>query len=333
MNMDVILESCIPIILSLQSFGTGFVEIMKLFTFLGDEEFYFILFPILFWCVDSALGFRAGLILLLSGCVNSYFKWIFRLPRPYWISNEVIAYRTETSFGAPSGHSQNSVAMWGLIAASIQKPWAWLAAIFLIFMIGFSRMVLGVHFLLDVIAGWTIGAILLWAFLHLEPPVRKWIEGKSPSAKIGLSFLASSGLIVIAILILWALSFWEVPLLWIQNAQLSVPDSETIDPLALSGVISNAAVLFGVSAGFVIMNQLGGFNTQAKIPQQVLKYIVGIIGVLGIWMGLDFIFPEGETLVAYIFRYIRYGLTGLWISLGAPWIFVKVKLADSSPKK
>lgn len=332
MNLDEILGNSIPFILSLQSFGEGFVVIMKLFTFLGNEEFYFILFPILFWCVDSRLGLRAGLILLLSGCVNSYFKWIFRLPRPYWSNRKVIAYTSEKSFGAPSGHSQNAVAMWGLIAASINKPWAWVASIFLIFMIGFSRMVLGVHFMLDVILGWIIGVIILWVFLRLEPIVGKWIEGKSLEVKVGLSFLSSLGLVVVGALILSALSYWEVPDLWVQNALQATHDAEPIEPLVISGVVSNAAVFFGVSAGYVIMNQMGGFNTKGKFSQQVLKYIIGIFGVLVIWMGLDVIFPDGEEILALIFRYIRYGLSGIWISLGAPWLFVRIKLSETANK-
>jgi membrane-associated phospholipid phosphatase len=330
MNLEGILGSSIPFILSLQSLGEGFVATMKLFTFLGNEEFYFILFPILFWCVDSRLGLRAGLILLLSGCINSYFKWIFRLPRPYWTNGEVIAHTSETSCGAPSGHSQNAVAMWGLIAASINKTWAWVAAIFIIFMIGVSRMILGVHFLLDVITGWVIGAILLWVFLRLEPNVCKWVENKSLGVKVGISFLASIGLIAIGALILSALSFWEIPGFWIQNALLATPDGEPIKPLAISGVVSNAAVFFGVSAGYVIMNQMGGFNTKGKISQQVLKYFIGIIGVLVVWRGLDIIFPEGEEILALVFRYIRYGLAGIWISLGAPWVFVRIKLSESA---
>jgi len=332
MNLNAILENSIPIIQNLQSLGEGFVGIMKLFTFLGNEEFYLILFPILFWCVDNSLGFRSGVILLISGCVNTYFKWIFRLPRPYWISSDVVAHTSETSFGAPSGHSQNAVAMWGLIAASIRKPWAWGVAIFLIFMIGLSRIVLGVHFFLDVITGWTLGALVLWVFLRLEPTVGKWIAHKNVRVKVGLSFLASTGLIAIAVLILWALSYWEVPIHWMQNAQLAIPDAEPISPLAISSVISNAAVLFGVSAGYVIMNQMGGFKTQGKFSQQIIKYGIGIIGVLLIWLGLDIIFPEGVTISALIFRYVRYGLAGLWISLGAPWIFIKLKLTELANK-
>jgi hypothetical protein len=33
-------------------------------------------------------------------------------------------------------------------------------------------------------------------------------------------------------------------------------------------------------------------------------------------------------MIAFIFRYVRYGLAGFWISLGAPWIFVKAKLSQ-----
>ena len=32
---------------------------------------------------------------------------------------------------------------------------------------------------------------------------------------------------------------------------------------------------------------------------------------------------------ALVLRFIRYGLTGLWGSLGAPWVFVKLGLAPS----
>jgi hypothetical protein len=189
---------------------------------------------------------------------------------------------------------------------------------------------MGVHFLLDVILGWIIGAALLWLFLKLEPSVEAWMAEKSFRFKIFASYIASMALILIAVVILSALSFWEVPNLWTQNALLANPAAEEINPLAISGVISNAGVLFGISAGYIIMNQQGGFSTQGKLFQQILKYIIGIIGVLVIWMGLDMVFPEGETIIASVFRYFRYFLTGVWISLGAPWIFIKAKLSKQT---
>jgi membrane-associated phospholipid phosphatase len=331
MITDRILESSLPLIIFLQQFGDGFAGFMKVFTFLGNEEFYLFLFPILFWCIDQTLGFRAGLILLLSGLINSYFKWIFHLPRPYWVDSKIIAHTSESSFGAPSGHSQNAVAMWGLIATSIRKPWFWLFSLFVIFMIGLSRLVLGVHFLMDVFTGWLMGAVLLWIFLQVEPQFVAWFSNKkSLIAKIGILFFISFGFILVALLILGLFSDWEVPFIWIKNAQNANPDSEPINPLSLSGVITNAGVLFGLSSGYVILNSKGGFSTKAKFYQQFLKYGVGIIGVLLLWWGLDLIFPGGDTILGYIFRYTRYTMIGWWISLGAPLAFIKTRLSGTN---
>ena len=40
------------------------------------------------------------------------------------------------------------------------------------------------------------------------------------------------------------------------------------------------------------------------------------------------VFPgEGEALYTPL-RFLRYGLLGLWISLGAPWLFTRIRLAE-----
>jgi len=176
--MDIILETGITLILILQNFGDGFITLMKGFTFLGDEQFYLLIFPALYWCIDSTLGLRTGIILMISATINAYAKWILHLPRPFWISTEVTAHVHETTFGAPSGHSQNAVVVWGLIASSIKKPWAWIVAVLLMFFIGVSRMALGMHFYLDVLLGWLLGILVLLGFLRFEAPFTAWIKKK-----------------------------------------------------------------------------------------------------------------------------------------------------------
>jgi hypothetical protein len=43
--------------------------------------------------------------------------------------------------------------------------------------------------------------------------------------------------------------------------------------------------------------------------------------------GLRIVFPgEGEAFYT-VLRAVRYALVGLWVALGAPWIFVQLKLA------
>jgi len=46
-----------------------------------------------------------------------------------------------------------------------------------------------------------------------------------------------------------------------------------------------------------------------------------------LWLGLGKVFPETETFISYVLRYIRYALIGTWISGFAPWFFIKVNLA------
>jgi len=330
--MDTIFETGLSLILILQSFGEGFITVMKGFTFLGNEEFYLLIFPALYWCIDSTLGLRTGLILMLSGTINSYFKWMFHLPRPFWLSQEVTAHVTETSFGAPSGHSQNAVAVWGLIATSIQKPWAWIGAFIVIFGIGLSRMALGMHFYLDVLLGWLLGILTLIGFLRFEAPVKNWLVKKTIPAQLGVVFASSIGMLVISSLILAFFADWRIPSEWMQNATLALPGEEAILPFSMSGVVTNAAVLFGLAGGAILMNALGGFEMKASAWKLAARYVLGFIGVIVIWAGLDMIFPEGDDFVAYAFRYLRYGLAGVWISLGAPWIFVKTRLAEPAKK-
>ncbi|HBY07843.1 MAG TPA: phosphoesterase PA-phosphatase [Chloroflexi bacterium] len=330
--MDTIFDSGISLILWLQTFGEGFVTLMKGFTFLGNEEFYLLIFPALYWCIDSTLGLRTGIMLMVSGTINSYFKWIFHLPRPFWYSTEVKAHAIETGFGAPSGHSQNAVAVWGLMASSIQKPWAWITAVLLMFLIGLSRMVLGMHFYLDVLSGWLLGAIVLWVFLRFEKPVSAWINKYSIAAQISLMFAISMGSLLIGSLILAVVGGIEIPAVWVQNANTALQEVNAIDPFSMSGVVTNAAVLFGLVSGAILMKARGGFEVKAASWKLALRYLVGLIGVLAIWMGLDLIFPDGHDFVAYAFRYLRYGLAGIWMSLGAPWVFIRLKLAEPAQK-
>ncbi|MBN1667066.1 MAG: phosphatase PAP2 family protein [Anaerolineales bacterium] len=325
--MTDILDSGIQLIQALQSLGDGFIAFMQAITFLGDEEFYLLLMPLVYWCISARFGFRLGIMLMVSNSLNTYLKFILHLPRPYWYSREVEAYVGETSFGAPSGHSQNSVALWGLMAAKINKAWAWIIAVLVMVLVGVSRLAMGVHFHLDALTGWLTGAVLLWLFLKLQTPVANWFEKKSDGAKIGFAALISVGIILVGWLIVQFMAGWQLPAEWVANASAAQPDGEPIHPLAISGLVTNAAVLFGMISGVVGMNRLGGFSASGPLWQRIARYALGLLILLAIWAGLDAIFPDGESLVALAARFLRYGLVGAWVALGGPWLFMRIGLA------
>lgn len=325
--MDIFIQIGISIILWIQNLGAWLVAPMMMFTFLGDEEFYLFVAPAIYWCLDSRLGLRLGISLMLSGMINTGFKLAWHGPRPYWVEAKVQAFSAETSFGVPSGHSQNSAVVWGLIAKHINKGWAWLLAVLIIGLIGISRMVLGVHFPHDVLLGWTIGALILWLVIAWESKFLSWFKRYRPSSQILFAFGASLILIMFVALIRYLLGASMVPQEWVMAAAQANPDADPIEPLALSGMISNAGTLFGLALGGIWMNQSGMMDARGELWKRLLRFLIGVIGVFILWFGLGEIFPRGEELLPYALRYFRYALVGFWISGLAPQLFMRINIA------
>jgi membrane-associated phospholipid phosphatase len=312
-------------IVAFQSLGNWLVVPMKFFSFLGVEEFYLIALPFLYWCVDAGLGLRVGVMMLFSSGLNTILKIPFHGPRPYWVSTAVKPLWAETSFGIPSGHAQQAVAVWGFTAGSIKRTWAWLIAIALMFMIGLSRVYLGAHFFLDILAGWLIGGVLLWLFLRFWEPVSSWVRPQSTGVKILFAFLVSIIMVMLAGVVVFQSTDYQLPSEWLSNALRA--GEETPEPVALSGVLTSAGTLFGMLAGVAGLDAQGGWKVSGPWPQRVARYLLGVIGVLLLWFGLGAIFPRGESFIPYVLRFIRYALIGAWVSAGAPLLFGRVRLS------
>src|SRR4030042_5583992 len=198
--MENLLNSGLQIILWLQSLGAWLTPIMKLFTFLGNEQFYLLIAPAILWCIDAPLGLRLGLFLMINGMVNTALKVAFHGPRPYWYSSSVkVLGSAENSFGVPSGHSQNGVVVWGTLADRIKHRAAWIIAIVIMILIGISRIYLAVHFPPDVLLGWLFGAVILWVLFRFERPVLIWIKQYQVGVQLLIIFLFSLFLILIVI--------------------------------------------------------------------------------------------------------------------------------------
>lgn len=313
------------IIVGFQTLGNWLMLPMKFFSFLGTEEFYILIMPILFWCINTSLGIRVAVLLMFSVSINDGIKMSFHGPRPYWYSSQVKVFSTETSFGIPSGHSQSAVVVWGLLAAYLRKWWAWLIAISLILLAGLSRMYLGVHFFMDVLLGWILGGLLLWLTLRFWDPVVAWVKRLKPGRQILYAFLSSLLLILISLIpYCWLkLSNWQAPEEWAGFASSAI---------SLEGTMTSAGTFFGLMAGLVWLDHLGWFDTRGTWWKLILRYLLGVAGVLIIRYGLKFIFPSGETLIADVFRYVRYSLIGFWLTGAAPWMFLQLGLAQKKQK-
>jgi membrane-associated phospholipid phosphatase len=328
--MEALYNLEINLILFLQSLGDWLIPLMTFFSFLGNEEFFLLIMPFVYWTVNPKVGLRLGALLLLSQIFNGYLKHIFGGPRPFWISSEVKAHLFESSFGLPSGHAMTATSVWGGLAASIGKRWTWAATTVLILLIALSRLFTAVHFLFDITAGLILGVLLLVVYFKFEQPLVRWFKSLSVTGQLSAALIFSLSMALVGVLVRFTLGAHIIPVEWITTAAALHPD-EPINPLSLSGNFSNTGAFFGMIVGAVLLPLFGGFQVEGPLWKKILRFVIGIAGVLLIWRGLGLVLPGGENIIGYIFRFLRYGLIGFWIIGLAPLVFTTTGLASKSP--
>lgn len=241
----------------------------------------------------------------------------------------------EASYGMPSGHAQHGITVWGTMASSWGKGWGQGLMAVIIFLIGFSRIVLAVHFPTDVLAGWLIGSVILWAFLRWEVPVMAWFNRFTLWQKIDLAFLASMLLIVVSLVGLAFVPPVDPPEWEITAARIVplAPGQLAINPRAMTGTVGVAGTFFGLATGAILMFQRGGFDVRSRWSKRAVRFVLGAIGVAILSLGLRMVFPRDVSFVSQVLRYLRCGLTGFWVGYGAPWVFIKLGLQNTAGVK
>jgi membrane-associated phospholipid phosphatase len=320
--MEYLTEFFLPVALWFQRTPTWVTTGMKGVTFLGNVEFYLLVMPLLYWCIDIALGIRIGIILLLSGGINSILKMAFHSPRPFWVSPQVIGLTEEVSFGFPSGHAQNAASVWGLLAASRKNNWITAAALITIFLIGLSRLVLGAHFLHDVLAGWLIGGLILFLFLRFENKLVSWFNHSPVWKQVAPLGITALVLIMLAVPFSPPFNPPVLPAAWL----LEVAPQE--NPYSYNELLNVAGSLLGLGFGVILLSRRSFFKREGSLWQLILRYLVGITGVLILYAGLGAVFPDNLNLISYLLRLVRYSMIGFWISIGAPQVFALLKLTE-----
>ena len=93
-------------------------------------------------------------------------------------------------------------------------------------------------------------------------------------------------------------------------------------------IVATLAVLWGLWCGIALLHHTGvGFSANGALWQKAGRFILGGIVVIGIFGGLRALFPdEGESFYT-LFRFVRYGLIGIFVGYIGPWLFKKVGLA------
>jgi undecaprenyl-diphosphatase len=157
----------------------GLTRLMQVFSFLGSvaavTTMCLVAICVSLYYRRTRTAAMLAITMLGVAALNVALKFAFHRPRP-------VAFfgATPSSYSFPSGHALGSLCFYGILAAILAarvrgrgaKFCVWIAALFLIGMIGFSRIYLGVHYPSDVIAGYCAATVWVGAVGFLDRSLR-----------------------------------------------------------------------------------------------------------------------------------------------------------------
>lgn len=157
----------------------------KFFDFFGAETGLLMVVLIVMFCWKKTAGQRLTLIV---ACVNMWLpmiKSVVLRPRPYMEHPDKVRALALSDEGAeamdvaaqgysfPSMHSASVPALYFALANEVKKKWLWILAGIMTVVVGFSRVVAGMHYPTDVLAGWALGFAVIGIFSLLDRYIKK----------------------------------------------------------------------------------------------------------------------------------------------------------------
>lgn len=166
-------------------------ELFALITQLGDAWFLFAAVAFLYWFGNRRRGAFALSAVLGALALTLALKGLFELPRP----PAALHVGHASGYGFPSGHAIGATVLWGLLALVLERGshrWRAIAAGAVVAVVATSRIVIGVHYAVDVVVGVAVALTYLAALLYVTDwsPTRGFVV----AAGITLAALATNGL-------------------------------------------------------------------------------------------------------------------------------------------
>jgi membrane-associated phospholipid phosphatase len=286
---------------------------------MGSEVFYFLLIVLLYVAWDKRLAVRLSFLVLVTSASNTLLKNLIHNPRPFvsdgsyrerWAVSQAQAAQLAAEYSTPSGHAMGAGCFYSYLYASIPRPWVRIAAVLLILLIGFSRPYLGVHYGEDILLGWVLGlGIALIAVQSTSAMQEFWVRR---------SFVLQVSLAVAGSLVLFAASAAQNG--WRMSGQLQ-------------GVVAYAGFFTGVVIGCPLERRWVGFDaSRGSVAEKAMRFLIanGLISFVLIAMrqGIE-ITGASDSVLRLAMIYLGYAAAAIAGIFGAPWVFMRMKLAET----
>ena len=290
---------------------TGLNELMLAVTTLGEETAFLVIALIVFWCVDKKKGYYVMAVGFLGTMLNQMVKLTCRIPRPWVLDPEFTileqAREAATGYSFPSGHTQSAVGTFGCLAATADWKIVRNISIALAFLVGFSRMYVGVHTPADVLVGAGMAVALV---LALKKPT---MEGSPAKMKTVIAVM-----LAVSVVFLLYVSFWNFPV----DMDAHNMESGTKNAYTMIGCLTGVAMVYLIDVKYL------NFPVKAVWWVQIIKIAVGLALVLAVKEGLRA--PLELLMPVYPARAVRYFL--IVLTAGAVWPMSFHKLSQIGNK-
>ena len=290
----------LEIIKFLQSFANDFLTAFaSIISFFGEQYMLIILAAFIYFIISKEFGETYVFTVLCSNTMNGVFKLFINRTRPFVKDAGVKNLKESTATGSsfPSGHSQGASAMYFSIARLYRRKLYWIIASIIVFLVMFSRIYLGAHYLTDTLAGCAFGLVFVFFCPWLYSKFRKTPEQK-------LIFFTAISLLLL-----------PVALIYLPHDRAEV--------LLRRDFYTGYASFLAVGPTIYLENKITKFDTAGvNLIWRILRFIIALIVVLGIYFALAKLWPN-KIIILDMIRYFAIVFVGVGIF---PLIFRNTRL-------
>lgn len=259
---------------------------------LGEVYLFMVIAILFYWLFNKKGAYKFVTAFLFSTAVTGALKTLIKRPRPFdYAPDKINSIGPKTQgYSFPSGHSQAAAVItlgtWKLTKNKIIR----VLLIFNIILIPLSRLYLAQHYPTDVLVGLLIGILMVLLIYFIFDKIKH-------EEYFGLIL----SVVVIGAVIALALT---------KNFSKEL--------------FQAAGAYIAFSIGYFLEKKFVKYDVKEVWWKQIIKFIIGLAGILLIKEGVKLLMPYTEVAtdhINYYLDFVRYFLIGLWATIGAMGLF------------
>lgn len=273
----------------------------NIFRYLGREEFFILILPLIFWCINKSLGKRLIIITTLSSFIGYFLKDIFTIPRSAPGSGVVNRIGEVSDYLFPSTHLLTTGSFWGLLSLNTKLKLSKIICYLIVLGALISRLIHGVQTPLSLILTLVIGALIVFLFNLLQGKIADAYNTQyTLLQRILVVFIVTLGLIILNYL---------------------------FNTRNFNNALISISLFTGGVSGIILEKDRLGFKVEGNLEIRLLRYIIGVIVISFIYILANLILEmtNGSSIAIFI-KYLLLSFSGTFI---IPLIFIRMKLAKN----